>query len=423
MADKGKPTLPGLPGEIVNNIARDLVDIDIASLHAVNKALFDKTKYAYAKRYLTHVHVFLHPMSFDKLHRLSNDPFYATLIEHITISTYVLRDRKDRRKGSSAELFEQGQSFILGSAAQAITDTLKKTTSLKSLTISDFSNGCTQWPSEGTEPPAWGINDLNRLITFKRGNAVVVGYRYLDDSKVWPNRIEAFEAALIGMSDAKLPAHVELRMVLEGNATRPLSPSAQPLFLHALSSAAHVCTNVDTYVDSRENVDWLSKINPMTLNLDYNFGIWEAPGALDLHLGHYNRLANVRITNAKTDSLELNNFLNAHSKTLRRVELKSVCLVWTDVGDYPWSVIFLTLAKMPELQHLWLNTLSAVPITYESREIDYRSFQEVAWETKLHVSYGLNILCDHYNRQGARSTFVDMDYVDEKITELYGVTI
>ncbi|KAJ4358121.1 uncharacterized protein N0V89_002700 [Didymosphaeria variabile] len=423
MADKGKPTLPGLPGEIVNNIARELIDIDVASLHAVNKALFEKTKYAYAKRYLTHIHVFLHPTSFEKLHRLANDPFYATLIEHVTISTYVLRDGTDRRKGSSVKPFEEEKSFILRSAAQAITDVLKKTTALKSLTISDFSNGSTYWPSDDREPPAWGIKDLNRLVTFKRGKAVVIGYQYPDDLKVWSTRIKAFEAALIGMANAKLPVHVELRMVLEGNAPRPLSPTAQPLFLHVLSSAAHFSTNVDTYVDSRENVDWLSKINPMTLNLDYDLGAWEAPDAPGLHLRHYDRLANVRITNAKTDSLELNDFLNAHSKTLQRVELKNVCLLWTDLGDYPWRVIFLTLAKMAALQHLWLNTLSAVPLEYESRDTDCRAFQEVAWKTKLHVSHGLNILCDYYNRQGARSTFVDMDYVDEKITELYGVTI
>jgi len=51
-----------------------------------------------------------------------------------------------------------------------------------------------------------GVRVLNRLITFKRGDAVVTHYDSFRDTKVWSNRIKAFEVALVGMSDAKLPA-------------------------------------------------------------------------------------------------------------------------------------------------------------------------------------------------------------------------
>jgi len=101
MGEGPKPTLPGLPGELIDHIVRGLVDIDVAALHAVNQELREKTKYAYAKRYLTRIHVFLHPVSFNELTRLAHDPIYGPLIEHITISTYVLRDQNERRKGSS----------------------------------------------------------------------------------------------------------------------------------------------------------------------------------------------------------------------------------------------------------------------------------------------------------------------------------
>lgn len=47
--------------------------------------------------------MFLHPVSFDKLERLTSDIECAKHIEKITVSTYVLRSRSrgDRQKGSS----------------------------------------------------------------------------------------------------------------------------------------------------------------------------------------------------------------------------------------------------------------------------------------------------------------------------------
>jgi hypothetical protein len=101
MPEKVIPTLPGLPREVMDQIASELYDEDVAALHAVNQDLRNMTKYTYAKRFFTHVHVFLHPISFDKLRILSDDPIYARHIEHVTISTYMLRSEKDRCKGSS----------------------------------------------------------------------------------------------------------------------------------------------------------------------------------------------------------------------------------------------------------------------------------------------------------------------------------
>ncbi|KAF2446623.1 hypothetical protein P171DRAFT_483956 [Karstenula rhodostoma CBS 690.94] len=65
------------PPEIVNNIARELDDEDTVSLLRIDKELYDRTKYAFEQLFLKHVHVFLHPTSFDKLQHLVNDPFYA----------------------------------------------------------------------------------------------------------------------------------------------------------------------------------------------------------------------------------------------------------------------------------------------------------------------------------------------------------
>lgn len=109
MDGKGKPALPDLATELVEDIARELDNEDLSALHSVNRSLYEKTQFTFAKRHFTHVHIFLHPVSFDKLHRLVNDAFYAQHIEHITISTYVLRERDDRRKGSSeyTPLFNQ----------------------------------------------------------------------------------------------------------------------------------------------------------------------------------------------------------------------------------------------------------------------------------------------------------------------------
>lgn len=101
MGCRKETTLPGLPTEIIDDIVRGLADIDVASLHVVNRELFQKTKYAYAKRYFRNVHVFPHPISFLKLRFLTDDASYAPSIERITISTFVLRDPDDRRKGTS----------------------------------------------------------------------------------------------------------------------------------------------------------------------------------------------------------------------------------------------------------------------------------------------------------------------------------
>lgn len=301
---------------------------------------------------------------------------------------------------------------------------LQKTIALKSLTIADFSHGPTYWPSEGREPPAWGIHDLNRLAAFRRGNAVVTEYRTQEDMKVWPKRMMAFEASLIGMSLANLPARVELRLVLEGNASRTLSPKAQSIFRRALSSAAHVSTNLDAYVETRDNMEWLEKINPETLDLDYEMAAWESPDAAPkLSLGSYTRLTNLRIVNAKTNGKELNDFLGTHIDTLRQVELKYICLLWSDAMDFPWRPIFLTLFDMPELHSLWLNTLSAFPIDHIDRKVDYRAAQEVGWKTRVHVTYALQILCDYYHKQGAGGIWVDMDYVEETMLEKHGITI
>lgn len=62
---------------LATGIACELVDEDVASLHAV-KALYEKTKHTFKKIHLKHVHIFLHPVSFDKLHRLDSGPFYAS---------------------------------------------------------------------------------------------------------------------------------------------------------------------------------------------------------------------------------------------------------------------------------------------------------------------------------------------------------
>jgi hypothetical protein len=127
------------------------------------------------------------------------------------------------------------------------------------------------------ELPAWGINDLNRLVTFRRGSGVVTECKNLEDMKAWAHRMQAFEACLIGVFDAKVAAGIDLRMVLEGNAPRALSPKAQSLFPRALASAAHISTNLDAYVETRENFEWFRKINPTTLNLDYEMLSWETP--------------------------------------------------------------------------------------------------------------------------------------------------
>lgn len=93
--------LSDLPTEIIDNVAGELIDDDVTALHGANRVLFHKTKYAYAERYFKKVHVFLHPVSFDKLERLTNDMMYAKHIEEITVSTYVLRSREDRQLGTS----------------------------------------------------------------------------------------------------------------------------------------------------------------------------------------------------------------------------------------------------------------------------------------------------------------------------------
>jgi hypothetical protein len=244
--------------------------------------------------------------------------------------------------------------------------------------------------------------------------------------KVWGRRIQAFEACLIGFSEAKLPVGVELRMVLEGNAPRTLSPKAQSLFPRALASAAHISTNVDAYVETRDNLEWFDNINPMTLNLDYEMKTWET---LDwtptLNLApQYNRLANLRIVNAKTDGEELNNFLFAHVGTLRAVELKDICLLWPGSADFPWKSIVLTLSRMMELQYLYLTTLLAFPLGHVvPKKIDVRAFQEVGWKSKEHVTYALRVLCDYYRLGGASDNFVNMFHVEEKLMEDYGITI
>lgn len=268
----------------------------------------------------------------------------------------------------------------------------------------------------------WGINQLNQLVEFKYGEAVVTENQFISDTKMWPKRLQAFEAMLIGFFDAKLSAQVDLRLILEGNAPRPLSPKAQPLFAKALSSAAHLSTNVDTYSEVRKNLCWLSKINPVSLSLNYETNAWEAPwGAPGLQLGHFTRLSSVRICYAKVEAKELNDFLVTHLDMLRHVELKNICLKWEN--DYPWKAIFSTLSKIPALQYLWVTTLSAYRPGNTSRHVDYRAIQEVGWANKMHVSRGLQLLCDYYNGHGATDTFVDMHYVDEKMMELYGITI
>ncbi|KAK7181923.1 hypothetical protein DPSP01_009520 [Paraphaeosphaeria sporulosa] len=416
MANQQRTVLSDMPREVIDDIASELVNLDVASLHAVNRALFQKTKYAYAKRYLTHIHVFLHPVSFDKLDRLAKDPIYARYIDHITISTYVLRAREDRRKGTSVIPFEQGESFLIEAADQAIMGALLKTTGLKSLTIADY--------PYGNVPPAWGINQLNHLTTFKRGSAVVTEYSNQDDIKVWPKRMMALEACLVGRSLANLPARVELRMVLEGNAPRPLSPKAHFLFRRTLASATHITTNLDTYAETPENADWLEKINPKLLDVDYDTPAWTSVEvAPSLSLGAYNRLTSLRIVNSKTIGTELDNFLEAHAGTLRKVALQHVCLLWTDAGNYPWRPIFLTLAKISELNYLWLNTLSAFPVNHTDRKSDPCAAQEVAWKSKLHAHYALEILCDYYDRQGASGLWVEMSHVEEIMMEKYGITI
>lgn len=94
-------TLPGLPAELIDNVAENLDKNDVAALHLVNSALFHKTKYAYGKHFLSDVSVFLHPASFEKLSIIANDPCYSTTVEHVAFSTYVLRDKYGRRKDSS----------------------------------------------------------------------------------------------------------------------------------------------------------------------------------------------------------------------------------------------------------------------------------------------------------------------------------
>lgn len=93
-------TLPGMPGEIVDQIAGNLNDADLTALHSVSKVVYSQTKNAYAKRFFADVHVFMHPLSFEKLSFLSKDNFYSTMVKHVTISTYVLRDKSFRRKGA-----------------------------------------------------------------------------------------------------------------------------------------------------------------------------------------------------------------------------------------------------------------------------------------------------------------------------------
>ncbi|KAL5429382.1 hypothetical protein PMIN04_000185 [Paraphaeosphaeria minitans] len=416
MTDRQAPTLLSIPPEIIDDIASELVDADLTSLHAVNRALFTSTKYAYAKRFLTDAHVFLHPVSFEKLESLAKDPIYAKHVYNVTISTYVLRAREDRRKGTSVKPFEKGDRFLIESADQAIAAALKKFTGLKSLTIADFprDNG----------PPAWGINQLDRTVTFKRGSGVVTEYTTQDDLKVWPMRMMALEACLTGMSFANLPAHVELRMILEGTAPRPLSPKTQFLFRRALASAAHITTNLDTYAETGENTNWLEMINPKSLDFDYDTPAWTPVDvAPSLCLGNYNHITSLRIVNAKANGTELNEFLGAHVGNLRKVDLQNVCLLWTDPGNYPWRPVFQTLAKVSELHYLWLTTLSAFPINRTDRRLNPCAVQEVAWKCKLHARYVLEILCDYYVRQGAIGVWVDMDYVEENMMQKHGIVI
>lgn len=89
-----------MPGEIFDEITKNLNDADLTALHSVNKDVYSRTKNAYAKRFFSDVHVFMHPLSFEKLSFLSKDNFYASMVKHVTISTYVLRDKSYRRKGA-----------------------------------------------------------------------------------------------------------------------------------------------------------------------------------------------------------------------------------------------------------------------------------------------------------------------------------
>lgn len=227
------------------------------------------------------------------------------------------------------------------------------------------------------------------------------------------------------MSFANLPSRVTLGMILEGKAPHSLPPNAQYLFQRALSSAASITTNLDTYVHSNKNIDWLDTINPKSLDIDYDTLAFESTDiAPRLELRTYTHLTKVRINNAKTDSKELDDFLSAHIGTLRQIALQNICLLWTDSNEpFPWMKIILTLRRVSELDRLWLNMLSAYPVGYASRGVDPRASQEVAWKNKVHVRYVLDILFEYYVAQGHGGLWVDLHHVEETMMTKHGITI
>lgn len=60
---------------------------DVAARHNINSEIYEKTKYAYATRFFTNTHVFISPVSFEKLTIIANDSCYSKAVKHLTLST------------------------------------------------------------------------------------------------------------------------------------------------------------------------------------------------------------------------------------------------------------------------------------------------------------------------------------------------
>ena len=304
------------------------------------------SQYVYAKRLFTDVHVFLHPISFQQLQFIADNSYYADKVQNVTISTYVLRDKKYRRMGSSrysearkvnrSDLFcyETGQhlweleEYLINSAGpQAIATILQNFRNLKSITISDFQAGyCWIAKAMGTRgigPSGW--TELCNTLPIQRGPAVISSV-YLDyDTIKWPMRVKAFESILAGIKGAKLPTDVLINLALEGNHPRPLTFPAHRSFTRALSKVSHFAANLDSFSDCENSLAWLQEVNPVTLIVNYDISTWEATDdALSFHLGAYTRLTNLKITKAKGTMEELRSVLMDNRKTLRKIELKHI---------------------------------------------------------------------------------------------------
>lgn len=317
--------------------------------------------------------------------------------------------------------------FIHSRGVEAVSSALQRLTALKSITISDFGAGAfwisTAMGANVVRPRGW--NDIGQQLPIKRGPGIITSVYSDYDMTVWPLRLKAFEAIMKGLEISKLKAGVHINLALEGNLPRPLTFPTQKAFLRALSKTSHFVGYLDSFADRGEDsLGWLKEINPLALSIDYDIIHHDAPTeALGFHFGPYTRLTNLKITRAKGAANELHDVIKKNVGTLRKLELKDVCLVWENMSIYPWCPIINTLASIEGMDYLWLSTLAAFPLGVVHFEVDPRASQETPWIGEKTVSQAMGLLHDKYKnlKEDDFDDWVDMDHVDENMMVKYGV--